>query len=162
MEHERFCSWVPLCPQSSSKASENSSFAPLPFIGPSNRPQYPVFLEGKICGSLLFAPVGIVLIFGLGGRGAQPLLCFCASSHFLARAVIVCFRACAFLLLGLLPVVASRFLLVFASALAFLLLCSSASLLVRCSALTLCSRAFRLCICLFSACSCLCSCFPSS
>ena len=100
-------------------------------------------------------------IFFFGGGG---LVRFCGAAlpHFRARAVIVCFPAFALPVLGLLPVFASRFLLVLASAFAFLLLCFSASLLVRCSALTHCSRAFPLCSCLCSACSCLCSCFNNN
>ena len=79
----------------------------------------------------IFCACGIIFL-AWGG-----LVGFCASAfpHFRARAVIVCFRAFAFPLVGLLPVFASRFPSVFASAFAFLLLCFSALLLCLSAAL---------------------------
>ena len=68
------------------------------------------------------------LFFFLGGGGGLVRFCGAAPPHFRAQAVIVCFPAFALPVLGLLPLFASRFLLVIASAFAFLLLCFSACL----------------------------------
>ena len=102
---------------------------------------------GHFCGNLFFAHVHLFL-FRLGGVSCA----FVPSElpHFRARAVIVCFYAFAFPLLGLLPVFASRFLLDFTSDFACLLFCFSACPLLCFSALLSCFSALHLfVVCLF-------------